>query len=34
MTGGDSGPMPAILVTRPGIAGCRQHRNLVKLLRA
>jgi LysR family glycine cleavage system transcriptional activator len=31
--GGDSG-MPAILVTRPGIAGCRQHRNLVKLLRA
>jgi LysR family glycine cleavage system transcriptional activator len=34
MTGGDSGRMPAILVTRPGIAGCRQHRNLVKLLRA
>jgi LysR family transcriptional regulator, glycine cleavage system transcriptional activator len=32
--GGDSGGMPAILVTRPGIAGCRQHRNLVKLLRA
>ena len=32
--GGDSGRMPAILVTRPGIAGCRQHRNLVKLLRA
>lgn len=31
--GGDSG-MPAILVTRPGIAGCRQHRNLVKFLRA
>jgi LysR family transcriptional regulator, glycine cleavage system transcriptional activator len=34
MAGGDSGRMPAILVTRPGIAGCRQHRNLVKLLRA
>ena len=34
MTGGDSGRIPAILVTRPGIAGCRQHRNLVKLLRA
>ena len=32
--GGDSGRLPAILVTRPGIAGCRQHRNLVKLLRA
>ena len=32
--GGDSEQMPAILVTRPGIAGCRQHRNLVKLLRA
>jgi len=32
--GGDSGRTPAILVTRPGIAGCRQHRNLVKLLRA
>ena len=32
--GGDSGRMPAILVTRPGIAGCRQHRTLVKLLRA
>lgn len=31
--GGESGRMPAILVTRPGIAGCRQHRNLVKLLR-
>ena len=29
-----SGRMPAILVTRPGIAGCRQHRTLVKLLRA
>jgi LysR family glycine cleavage system transcriptional activator len=29
---GDSGRMPAILVTRPGIAGCRQHNNLVKLL--
>jgi LysR family glycine cleavage system transcriptional activator len=34
MGGGDTGWMPAILVTRPGIAGCRQHRNLVKLLRA
>src|ERR1700730_17008916 len=34
MRGGDSEPMPAILVTRPGIAGCRQHRNLVRLLRA
>jgi len=32
--GGDSSRTPAILVTRPGIAGCRQHRNLVKLLRA
>jgi LysR family glycine cleavage system transcriptional activator len=31
---GESGRMPAILVTRPGIAGCRQHRTLVKLLRA
>ena len=31
---GDSGQVPAILVTRPGIAGCRQHRTLVKLLRA
>lgn len=30
----DSSGMPAILVTRPGIAGCRQHRNLLKLLRA
>ena len=29
---GESGRMPAILVTRPGIAGCRQHNNLVKLL--
>ena len=34
VSGGDSGRMPAILVTRPGIAGCRQHRNLLKLLRA
>jgi LysR family transcriptional regulator, glycine cleavage system transcriptional activator len=32
--GGASGRLPAILVTRPGIAGCRQHRSLVKLLRA
>jgi len=32
--GGNSGQVPAVLVTRPGIAGCRQHRNLVKLLRA
>jgi LysR family glycine cleavage system transcriptional activator len=31
--GGDAEGMPAILVTRPGIAGCRQHRNLLKLLR-
>ena len=31
---GDSGRLPAILVTRPGIAGCRQHRTLVKLLMA
>jgi LysR family glycine cleavage system transcriptional activator len=34
LKGGDPGRLPAILVTRPGIAGCRQHRNLVKLLRA
>jgi LysR family glycine cleavage system transcriptional activator len=32
MRSGDSGRVPAILVTRPGIAGCRQHNNLVKLL--
>ena len=25
---------PAVLVTRPGLAGCRQHRALVKLLYA
>ncbi|MFO1159713.1 MAG: LysR family transcriptional regulator [Reyranellaceae bacterium] len=31
---GDSGRIPVILVTRPGIAGCRQHNNLVKLLTA
>lgn len=24
--------VPAVLVTRPGLAGCRQHRTLVKLL--
>jgi LysR family glycine cleavage system transcriptional activator len=30
---GDSGRVPVVLVTRPGIAGCRQHNNLVKLLR-
>jgi LysR family glycine cleavage system transcriptional activator len=34
LAGGEAGRMPAILVTRPGIAGCRQHRTLVKLLRA
>ena len=26
--------VPVVLVTRPGIAGCRQHRSLVKMLRA
>ena len=26
------GRTPVVLVTRPGIAGCRQHNNLVKLL--
>lgn len=26
--------IPAVLVTRPGLAGCRQHRALLKLLRA
>ena len=31
---GDSGRMPTILVTRPGIAGCRQHRTFAELLRA
>ena len=30
--GGDLGRMRAVLVTRPGIAGCRQHKTLVKLL--
>ena len=29
---GDQGRMPAVLVTRPGIAGCNQHETLVKLL--
>lgn len=29
----DLGRRAAVLVTRPGIAGCRQHRTLVKLLR-
>ena len=26
--------VPVVLVTRPGIAGCRQHRSLVKMLHA
>jgi LysR family glycine cleavage system transcriptional activator len=30
--GGDRSRIAAILVTRPGIAGCRQHETLVKLL--
>jgi LysR family glycine cleavage system transcriptional activator len=30
--GRDQSPIPAVLVTRPGIAGCRQHETLVKLL--
>jgi LysR family glycine cleavage system transcriptional activator len=29
---GDRNPIAAVLVTRPGIAGCRQHETLVKLL--
>lgn len=29
-----AGRFPAVLVTRPGLAGCRQHRALVKLLYA
>ena len=32
LKGGDQGRMPAVLVTRPGIAGCHQHETLVKLL--
>ena len=30
--GGDQGRIAAVLVTRPGIAGCHQHDTLVKLL--
>jgi len=30
--GEDRNPIPAVLVTRPGIAGCHQHATLVKLL--
>lgn len=26
-------PVPAVLVMRPGVSGCRQHRDLVRLLR-
>jgi LysR family glycine cleavage system transcriptional activator len=32
VTGGDQSRIAAVLVTRPGIAGCRQHKTLVKLL--
>jgi LysR family glycine cleavage system transcriptional activator len=31
---GEAGRIPVVLVTRPGIAGCRQHNNLVRLLMA
>ena len=34
LRGGDSRRLPTVLVMRPGLAGCRQHRNLVRLLRA
>ena len=32
VAGADRGRLPAVLVTRPGIAGCRQHKTLVMLL--
>jgi hypothetical protein len=27
-----AGSVPVVLVTRPGLAGCRQHRSLMRLL--
>ncbi|GEP55979.1 LysR family transcriptional regulator [Reyranella soli] len=32
VTGADRSRLPAVLVTRPGIAGCHQHKTLVMLL--
>jgi LysR family glycine cleavage system transcriptional activator len=33
LSGADGRPMPAVLLTHPGLAGCREHRTLIRRLK-